>query len=282
MFGYRWPIVESLPFVQLQNAGRYELFLVFFLALLAGLAVKPLARLASCRPTTALALGLLIVTVDLLPTTFRQPYHFTTPQTMARVSDGLYGRLYGQANRLIRSDAFPPERLIHVEPPRNGILVANTRTPTIACVYVEHTRAADQFLRPLIPLVRRVVLQHAHHLNAWLATDPAQTLLDALYLTGTRYHLTPITQNETHRGTVELTLSDYSPIVLATELRPTPPLPVGDETALLELVERMKIDRTTHTAEYIPTVAIETTLPGSDESLTLDLRENTVYLDRVI
>lgn len=48
MFGYRWPIIADLPPVRALNAGRYELFLVFFIAVLAGMALRPLADCLRC------------------------------------------------------------------------------------------------------------------------------------------------------------------------------------------------------------------------------------------
>lgn len=166
MFGYRWTLVESLPFVRIQNAGRYELFLLFFIAQLSGIAVSYIPRVLNCHPSTFLAIALFVVGLDLLPTTIRQPYQFASPQLVSQISRPLYDRLESQGRRDRKRGSFPIERMVHTFPPRNGILVAATRTPTIDCVYVEHPRAADQFLRPLIPLVEREVRAHAHHLNA--------------------------------------------------------------------------------------------------------------------
>lgn len=151
MFGYRWTLVESLPFVRIQNAGRYELFLLFFIAQLSGIAVSYIPRVLNCHPSTFLAIALFVVGLDLLPTTIRQPYQFASPQLVSQISRPLYDRLESQGRRDRKRGSFPIERMVHTFPPRNGILVAATRTPTIDCVYVEHPRAADQFLRPLIP-----------------------------------------------------------------------------------------------------------------------------------
>lgn len=73
VFGYRWPVLNSLGVVQAMNASRYLLFVVFFIAVLVGLFVA--ARAAGRkRPVGVFVAILAVVLVDLGPTTFQQPY----------------------------------------------------------------------------------------------------------------------------------------------------------------------------------------------------------------
>ena len=279
IFAYRWPVIRDLPFLYAQNAGRYETFLLLFVSLLAGLALKPLARIVRQRPSTVLSIGLLLVGLDLMPTTLRQPYHFSTPRTVSRISAPLYDHLASMGARH-EAETYPLERMVHTYPPRNGTLVASTRTPTIAGVYVEHPPSADRFLRPLIPLVEREVVRHGAYLNDWLATsDSARVLLDALYLTGARYHLTPV-GDATRRGTIELTLNTHSPLVVSSSLVHQPALTPGSESELFDLVKEMNVDRERHLADHIPVTGPATHI-SSGGQLTTTLTDYEVRVDRV-
>ena len=73
VFGYRWPVLNSLGVVQAMGASRYLLFVVFFIAVLVGLFAA--ARAAGRkRPVGVFVAILVVVLVDLGPTTFQQPY----------------------------------------------------------------------------------------------------------------------------------------------------------------------------------------------------------------
>lgn len=93
---YRLPPVSSIPLIHAFNASRYLLFLSFFLALAAGLGSHLLLQqlpegLARSRRCTLL---LLVIGLDLFPTTFIQPYYPSgnylptgwPPETFAEVS----------------------------------------------------------------------------------------------------------------------------------------------------------------------------------------------------
>ena len=75
VLGYRWSVLQALPIVTAMSAGRYLLFTVFFMSLLVGVAGSALRswRGRSIRWKT-LSLPILIVLVDLAPTTLLQPY----------------------------------------------------------------------------------------------------------------------------------------------------------------------------------------------------------------
>ena len=75
VFGYRWPL-GSLSVVQAFNAGRYLLFVVFFLSVTAGAGTVALVHLCRGRGSVfrVFTILLLVVVVDLAPATFQQPY----------------------------------------------------------------------------------------------------------------------------------------------------------------------------------------------------------------
>jgi len=75
VFGYRLAPLQALPFVTALNAGRYLLFTAFFMSLAAGIGGAALRR---WRPSDiqlrTMALPILLVLLDLGPTTVQQPY----------------------------------------------------------------------------------------------------------------------------------------------------------------------------------------------------------------
>ncbi len=73
VFGYRWPVLESVGVVQAMNASRYLLFVVFFVAVLVGLFAAGRAS-GRKRPVGVFVAILVVILADLGPTTFQQPY----------------------------------------------------------------------------------------------------------------------------------------------------------------------------------------------------------------
>ncbi|MGY8825839.1 MAG: 6-pyruvoyl-tetrahydropterin synthase-related protein [Candidatus Latescibacterota bacterium] len=69
VFAYRWSGLQALPPVRAMNAARFLLFVVFFASALAG-AVAPLLAGLLRRRRQGMALVIIILCIDLLPTTF--------------------------------------------------------------------------------------------------------------------------------------------------------------------------------------------------------------------
>ena len=276
MFGYRWPIIRDIPPVRAFNAGRYELFLVFFIAVLAGMALRPLAGRLRWSPISVLAIAIALIGLDLGPTTFRQPYHYASARKATGVSEDAYAELISYTANRDRT-TFPPLRMIHPHTARNNILVQHTRIPTIASLFDEHTLAAERFLRPVIVLADLQIRQNAATLRGWIDSAQGDHLLDAIYLTGTRHLLVRIPG---HRATISIRPSTDSPIVISTTLTRKPLLPTDSPQSLMNLVREMNVNRLTHTAEHIPVIDnpadIVTRLP-----LSLSIDGYEVYVDRV-
>ncbi|MDA0335170.1 MAG: hypothetical protein O2782_08410 [bacterium] len=75
VLGYRWQWLQLFRFVQAFNAGRYLLFVSFFLTAMAGAgALHLLGRRPRSADLWRATLMLVIVLIDLGPTTFQQPY----------------------------------------------------------------------------------------------------------------------------------------------------------------------------------------------------------------
>ncbi len=76
VFGYRLSLLQAIPFVTALNAGRYLLFVVFFLAICAGFGSRELIAFRSQRSRRwgKLTIPLLVVVADLGPTTLQQPF----------------------------------------------------------------------------------------------------------------------------------------------------------------------------------------------------------------
>ena len=277
MFGYRWPLIGDLPPVRALNAGRYELFLVFFLSLLAGMALRPLTDSLRWSRISLLGIALALIALDLGPPTFRQPYHDQSARKATGVSEDLFAELVSYTADDHQHTTFPPVRMVHPHTARNNILAQHTRIPTIACMFDEHTLAAERFLRPVIVLADLQVRQNAATLRGWIDSAQGDHLLDAIYLTGTRHLLVRIPG---HRATVSIRPSTDSPIVISTTLTRKPLLPTDSPQSLMALVREMNVNRLTHTAEHIPVIGepadIVTRLP-----LSLSIDGYEVYVDRV-
>ena len=75
VLGYRWQLLQKFPFVQAFNAGRYLLFVSFFLTAMSGAGVLyVLGRRPPPGDLWKVTLALVVVLLDLGPTTFQQPY----------------------------------------------------------------------------------------------------------------------------------------------------------------------------------------------------------------
>ena len=75
VLGYRWQLLQQFPFVQAFNAGRYLLFVSFFLTAMSGAGVLyVLGRRPPPGDLWKVTLALVVVLLDLGPTTFQQPY----------------------------------------------------------------------------------------------------------------------------------------------------------------------------------------------------------------
>ena len=194
VFGYRLPLLQLLPPVHILSAGRYLLFGVFFLALLAGhgcrlLLIRSAAGKFPGRPYTPL---LLLVLLDLGPTTFQHPY----------LPAGGSGPAQGDAERsnLLRDDAgalpdnqIPDDRVFwpfgDIHPYLAiGKLYFITHTPAPFAPHPGDVRAASAFVEPLERYISAALTGSGR--TDWEAVvDENKEILRALKLLNVRYLL---------------------------------------------------------------------------------------------
>jgi hypothetical protein len=74
VFGYRWSVFQALAFVRAANSGRYLILVSFFLSLLAGIGAATLINKWGRNRIRTFTTLLLLIVLDLGPTTFQQPY----------------------------------------------------------------------------------------------------------------------------------------------------------------------------------------------------------------
>ena len=154
VFGYRWPLLRSLNIVQAFNAGRYLLFVVFFLAVMAGVGTLTLIRLRVIqgKGSNVFTLLLLAVMVDLGPTTFQHPYP-TTTETPILFSSKLSNYLKMTAARYPNGE-LPNYRIFYATGNIWRFLAISwppleTDTPSFLSHYNERPLATLRYIRKL-------------------------------------------------------------------------------------------------------------------------------------
>ena len=156
VFGYRWPLLGSLSVVHAFNAGRYLLFVVFFLAVMVGVGSVVIVRYYRRRGTGTgvFAILLFIVLLDLGPTTFQQPYMRRSALEQTLLVDS-------KTSRFLRSEAtqypngeIPSYRSFFAtdtayRPFSISYLLINTGLVTFLGLFDEAPLATDIFCHPL-------------------------------------------------------------------------------------------------------------------------------------
>ena len=159
VFGYRWPILQELPVVTAFNAGRYLLFVVFFLAFAVGVGTRVLLVGRRRRQDRVLALLLLVVVADLGTATFQAPYGSQEPLA---VDPSVYSVAKQQSDSYQRKGELPGYRIVWLHHPHGpfltmGQLVYRTDTPVISAPSAHNLRAVEDLSMPLTRM-----LDHLH------------------------------------------------------------------------------------------------------------------------
>ena len=172
VFGYRWPLLRSLSVVQAFGAGRYLLFVVFFMSVMVGVGTVTLIRLRSthlpAEQDSAQAGGkgsnvftflLLAVMVDLGPATFQHPYPSKAPMLL---NTGMHNSLQREAARYPNGE-LPNYRIFYAT--GNALyrlfviswLPVKTGMASFLGVYNELPLSAFAFGRPLEKLLNSAI-----------------------------------------------------------------------------------------------------------------------------
>ena len=156
VFGYRLEPLRSLPVVQALSAARYLLFAAFFLALMVGVGAQCTAKLRGWNPGRVFSVLLLVVVVDLGPTTLQQPF-----RKFEFYIDELLGRLRKERGVLPEGE-LPGERLLSTIGEMHPYLMFSriyfeTGIPSPQADPGKLLKAADLFANPFSRFLDRVL-----------------------------------------------------------------------------------------------------------------------------
>ena len=220
VFTYRWPLVSTLPLIHAFNASRYLLFLSFFLALAAGIGTYMLLQhgprsLARSRWYTLL---LLVVWVDLFPTTFIHPYS-SKKSSPTGYSPEIFTEVGKEATLFRERDELPNFRAqwldedIH-DPLRWARMLYMGATPIVETFHPGELRTFETFIQPFTDWAHSLLPEVES--PEQLLTHPSSDLLVAGFqLLNTRH---VIVTSKQHGSGVALALEAYSPIVVSGRL----------------------------------------------------------------
>ena len=189
---YRLPLVDSLPLIHAFNASRYLLFLTFFLALAVGAGAHVLTKNPpwGVEGSRWCSLLLLVVFVDLFPTTFLQPYGSPAvtptgwpPELFAQVTDGArpfaeQGDLPNYRAQWVAEGIYPTlrvARMLHIG-----------KTPVAETFHPGELRTLDAFTGPFTEWAHALMPQ-MESVEQLTAHADRHSLLAGFHLLNTRY-----------------------------------------------------------------------------------------------
>jgi len=239
VLAYRTAWVQALPLIEGLSAGRYLLFVSFFIALAAGWGVQSLAATPSRRYLVILA----IIALDLGTTTFQHPY-ISREAIPASYPQDLITKLAHQP----QAEGLLPEYRIYATTekihPYVAIawLFAQTGIPTFQALYVEAPRAQERLVAPWGHFVAAIVDNSATakelqaHRNYGLLYDGArlQNIRHIIGLNGEGEDL----------QVVEFGWANHTPLLVTSRLEP---FPVDELSRLRKKGELAKM-----VAQYFP------------------------------
>ena len=257
VFGYRWPL-GSLSVVQAFNAGRYLLFVVFFLSVTAGAGTVALVHLCRGRGTgfRIFTILLLVVVADLAPATFQQPYlpysELERPQIVG-----------AKATHLLRSEAaqfpngeIPNYRIFFAtdteyRPFSISYLSIKTGLVTPLGLNYEAPRTTTFFCHPLERSLNSAI-REAEKLKSPAAYEFGP-LRDGLYLSNTKRIMA---HDATKKTLYNWTISASSPVVVSSRIvnRDLSDSNHAEDQAQMELshlIEAMGVNQLDNTCDRI-------------------------------
>ena len=192
IIAYRWPPLAQMPLVHAFNASRYLLFLSFFLALAAGLGAYCLLphgprRLKRSRRYTLL---LLVLMIDLFPTTFVQPY-CEEDYSPAGLPSEIFDPIARSAAHFFRRDELPNYRAHWISTGlnifrRQACMLFEGSTPIAEAFHPGELRTLETFTQPLTGWAHELLAQ-VESADQLTAHPQYELLRDGLYFLNTRY-----------------------------------------------------------------------------------------------
>ena len=258
VFGYRWPLIGSLSVVQAFNAGRYLLFVAFFLCAMVGVGSVALVGFFRSRGmrVTVFTVLLLVVFTDLGPATFQQPYirgsELERPQLLGTEATGF---LRSEAARFANGE-IPNNRNYFAtdteyRPLAISYLPISTGLVTFLGLYNEALIATTIFCQPLEKLLNSAI-RTAEKLES-PGTHDFGPLRDGLYLLNTRRFIAP---HSNQRALLVWNVPDVSPVVVSSKIAGWD-LPLASradtqaQKALMKLVKAMGVNHVKNTCDQI-------------------------------
>ena len=277
VFGYRWLIFSGFSLLKTMSPGRFQLFLVFFVAIAAGLAIDVLSDTSILKSRRVFSIALLLLFFDLGPTTFRAPYHFEPIGRMMGTTNESIENLKRNASQL-REGRYHDYRIVHASRSHNSNLITETGHPSIVCMYEEHTLADHHYLRPLIGFVDSLIQEYGQESGQWLATTQGNLALQALILTNTRAFMTNILHA---RKLFAVKLPQASPVHVTARVETDELIPEMNSSSVLDLVARMALANDGHRLGRVFVVDGEPNAIPGNERPTVSVLSNDVFVNRV-
>ena len=219
VFAYRWPPLTVIPLIHAFNASRYLLFVAFFLALAAGMGAYYLLpqgprSLARSRWYTIL---LLVMVVDLFPTTFVQPYCEEDYSPCGSPRD-IFDPVAAASAPFSQRDELPNYRAHWIATDlnifrRQACMLYEGATPIAEAFHPGELRTLETFTQPFTDWSQGL-LERMESPDQLTAHPQYELLRDGLYLLNTRYL---IASSNRKKFATALALS-YSPIVVSGRL----------------------------------------------------------------
>ena len=296
VFGYRWPLLRSLNIVQAFNAGRYLLFVVFFLAVMAGVGTLTLIRLRVIqgKGSNVFTLLLLAVMVDLGPTTFQHPYP-TTTETPILFPSKLSNYLKMTAARYANGE-LPNYRIFYATGNIWRFLAISwppleTDTPSFLSHYNERPLATFAFGQPLENLLNSAIgkvekeIENVENPKKSIPLPPIEDfglLADGLFLLNTKYFFA---RHSNKKMFLPWTMPPVSPVVVSPRVAEWDhPLKRSADTqtqeALLRLLKATGVNAEENTCDQILLTGYE----GREDlgtSPSVEVLEHRVWNQRV-
>ncbi len=278
VLGYRWPIIRDLDIVKAFNAGRYLLFVTFFLSATAGIGTQVLHHKCRKYIPNVMALVVLVILTDLGSTTFQHPYAQTN-RTFLDLSPEFYNNLKTSVGEFPKGQ-LPNFRLSYPMFDIFDLLgiawfTTHMGIPSYLTGYREGPPAQSKFCGPL----QKWLNAEFNHqdTNLELINSPRLDLIMAgLYLLNTRFTYVLISQTQNLKN---IAWPYHSPIVVAPEIQPWTPSE-SYEQDVEYLLQHMEIDPIGHTCKRLHMSGIATS-ENLGTRPEIKIENHTVWNQRV-
>ena len=218
VFAYRLAPISILPLIQVFNASRYLLFLAFFLAMGAGLGTYTLLRFLPRSRSRWFTFLIVVLWIDLFPTTFIFPYTLDAKESPTSMSPKLFEPIARIAEPFLKRGELPNYRAQWIGEGvyptlRKACILYLGKTPIAEAFHPGELRALETFTKPFTAWAHKV-LPRIKSLDEFNNHSRYDLLETGFFLLNTRYLM--VSSYQTNTG-VLLEL-DHSPIIVSGRL----------------------------------------------------------------